>query len=109
MSDSPAHLDITVRPSGFAAVFHHLFTFPVVEVDDTEHRTSWGAATTLRLTPGEHRLSVYFRYRGQHAARLGEGRAVLTADGPPRLRVRAQLGVRNSSAFRITGEGVSSR
>ncbi|MGF1431609.1 hypothetical protein [Kitasatospora sp. LaBMicrA B282] len=110
MAAAPQQLRITVRPSPLAAGFHHLLTFPVVELDGVARRIVWGAPTALPLTGPQHRLSVYFRYRGQRSTRLGEGRAVLeTVAAPAVLEVRAQLGVRNSSTFRITGPGVGSR
>jgi hypothetical protein len=104
MSDSSGKILVAVRPSVFASWFHHLLTRPFVEIDGVEYPVAWGTRT-LDVAPGGHRISVYFRYRGQRSVRLGEGRAALAA--ADRLRVRAQLGVLNSSRFRITGPGVT--
>jgi hypothetical protein len=106
MSDFAGKLVVTVRPSLVASWFHHLLTRPFVDIDGIEHPVAWGT-TALHVGPGARRISVFFRYRGQHAARLGEGGAELPAVGPQGLRVRAQLGVRNGSPFHVTGPGVS--
>ncbi|MDH6142363.1 MULTISPECIES: hypothetical protein [Kitasatospora] len=107
MSESAAQLVVTVRPSMSAAWFHHLLTRPVIELDGTEHPARWGANALRIEADHPHQLSVFFRYRGQQSARLGEGRSELTAAAPgSAAAVRAQLGVRNSSTFRITGPAV---
>jgi hypothetical protein len=107
MSESVSQLTVTVRPSLPAAWFHHLLTHPVIELDGIGHPARWGTNTLAVEADLPHRLSVFFRYRGQHSARLGEGRTELTAAAPgTTAAVRAQLGVRNSSTFRITGPAV---
>ncbi|MCC9305883.1 hypothetical protein LN042_01960 [Kitasatospora sp. RB6PN24] len=107
MSESVAQLVVTVRPSIPAAWFHHVLTRPVIELDGTEHPARWGANALPIEADHPHLLKVFFRYRGQRSARLGEGRSELTATVPgSATAVRAQLGVRNSSTFRITGPTV---
>jgi hypothetical protein len=102
MSEHLVQLTVTVRPSLPAAWFHHLLTRPVIELDGTEHPARWGANALAVAADQPHRLCVFFRYRGQRSARLGEGRVELPTAAPGTLAaVRAQLGVRNSSTFRI--------
>ncbi|MFC5724849.1 hypothetical protein ACFP1Z_32345 [Streptomyces gamaensis] len=73
-----------------------------MNVDGAETRARWGR-TEIPVTAGQHQIAVYFRYRGQRTARLGEGRGEFTVgDGSPeRMRASAALGVRNGSSFRL--------
>ncbi|MEV0276422.1 hypothetical protein AB0I22_08575 [Streptomyces sp. NPDC050610] len=99
-------VDIDVRPSPVAAWFHHLLTRPVIEVDGRECAAKWGAAK-IPVRPGEHRLSVYFRYRGQKSARLAEAGADFAVDeASTGLHVAVRLGPRNGDRFRIDGPAV---
>ncbi|MFD6938293.1 hypothetical protein ACFXPW_11840 [Streptomyces goshikiensis] len=92
---------VRIRPSLIALPFHRVFTRPLVEIDGIEREAAWGT-TEIPVGAGEHQLAVYFRYRGQRTARLGLGRKDFTVDGSiPELRVTAQLGPRNGSAFRV--------
>lgn len=118
MPESRPKLILEIRPSPFAAPFHHLFTRPGVEIDGTETALTWGWSV-LRVAPGAHRVEMYFRYRGQKHVRLGRSSARLhtgwpksepepgTRPGPPSdTYVRARLGLRNGSLFEITGDTV---
>ncbi|WP_280717570.1 hypothetical protein [Kitasatospora sp. MAP5-34] len=97
-----AKLIVDIRPSLIALPFHRAFTRPVIELDGSETVTAWGA-TELPVGTGPHRISVYFRYRGQRAARLGIGRTEITVDGSTAVvRLTARLGPRNGSNFTIT-------
>ncbi|MER5342874.1 hypothetical protein ACFRFU_22315 [Streptomyces sp. NPDC056704] len=72
-----------------------------MDVDGTESAAQWGT-TEIPVTTGPHEIAVYFRYRGQKTARLGIGRAEFTVDGSADpLVVRAVLGVRNGSPFKV--------
>ncbi|MFE9249935.1 hypothetical protein [Streptomyces sp. NPDC007088] len=98
---------MTVKPSAFAAPFHHLLTRPVVEVDGLAYEGRWGTwEIPLSLgsgAPGEHRVTVYFRYRTQRTARLGESWVdIAVAPTERRVRLTARLGPANGSTFRIT-------
>ncbi|GHG81191.1 hypothetical protein [Streptomyces griseocarneus] len=95
------NISVHIRPSLIALPFHRAFTRPVVEVDGVERQAAWGT-TEVAVDGGTHRLAVYFRYRGQRTARLGEGHAEFTVDGSvPEIRVTARLGSRNGSHFRV--------
>ncbi|MFI9722207.1 hypothetical protein ACIHFE_21510 [Streptomyces sp. NPDC052396] len=92
---------LSIRPAPLAAWFHHSFTRPVVEIDGAERPAKWGDQA-LDLPPGEHRLRVYFRYRGQRLARLAESGTDLTLpDARESIRLRARLGLPNGSRFRF--------
>lgn len=98
---------ITVRPSPLAAWFHHLLTRPVIEIDGEEQTAKWGTQH-IEVPSGTRHVSVYFRYRGQVRSRLGEsGKDVSIAEGSSegsnKVYMRARLGIRNSSRFRIDG------
>ncbi|MEU9545625.1 hypothetical protein SAMN05446589_1796 [Streptomyces sp. OV198] len=96
-----ARLSIEIRPSWIARPFHLAFTRPFMDVDGTESAAQWGT-TEIAVTTGPHEIAVYFRYRGQETARLGIGRAEFTVDGSADpLVVRAVLGVRNGSPFKV--------
>lgn len=93
---------VEVRPHPVAAVFHHLLTFPVVEIDGREYVMKWGTGK-VPVTAGQHRISVFFRYRGQKGTHLAESSREFTVDGTARrVRITAQLGARNGSRFRIS-------
>jgi hypothetical protein len=101
MEEQSVKIVLDVKPSLIAAWFHRLLTNPVVEIDGSRADvTSWGR-TALRTAPGKHHLTVYFRYRGQKTARLGESTAVIEARSGQELHVVARLGPRNGSDFRI--------
>ncbi|GAA2929855.1 hypothetical protein GCM10020221_27110 [Streptomyces thioluteus] len=101
MLDTTAVVAVKVRPSPVAAWFHRLLTHPVVEVDGREYASAWGTRE-IPVTPGPHRISVYFRYRGQHRARLAESSREFTAEqGVRRVHITARLGPLNHSRFRI--------
>ncbi|QIY99313.1 hypothetical protein HEP87_42050 [Streptomyces sp. S1D4-11] len=77
------------------------FTRPFMDVDGTELAAQWGT-TEIPVTAGSHEIAVYFRYRRQKTARLGIGWAEFTVDGSSDpLVVRAVLGVRNGSPFKV--------
>jgi hypothetical protein len=102
MVTARAALRVDVRPSPFAAVFHRLLTRPVIDIDGQDHVGKWGPAE-ICVAPGVHRISVYFRYRGQRRARLGESSMEFSV-GPAtrRVEIEARLGPLNSDHFRIT-------
>lgn len=76
-------------------------TCPVIEVDGEEYPAKWGRSR-VPVTPGTHRVSVFFRYRGQRSARLAEaGRELSTVEAPSTVRLTARLGPRNGSRFRF--------
>ncbi|MYW01006.1 hypothetical protein GT354_22515 [Streptomyces sp. SID3343] len=92
---------ISVKPSPVAAWFHHLLTKPVIELDGTEHVAKWGKQE-IPVPPGDHRISVYFRYRGQADARLAEASTqFITGQTSRRVEITAGLGPLNGSGFRI--------
>jgi len=94
-------LVIDIQPSLVALPFHRLFTTPLVDIDGAETPAVWGT-TELAVDTGPHQIRVYFRYRGQRNARLGEGRLEFSVAGPDaETRLKATLGVRNGSSFRI--------
>ncbi|MET7898545.1 hypothetical protein [Streptomyces mirabilis] len=96
-----ARLSIEIRPSWIARPFHLAFTRPFMDVDGTESAAQWGT-TEIPVSTGPHEIAVYFRYRGQKTARLGIGRAEFTVEGSADpLVVRAVLGVRNGSPFKV--------
>ncbi|MEV0847671.1 hypothetical protein AB0J21_17675 [Streptomyces sp. NPDC049954] len=96
---------VTVKPSAFAALFHQLLTRPVVEVDGAAYEGRWGT-WEIPLTPGAHRVAVYFRYRVRRTARLGESSVDITvAPADRRVGLTARLGPANGSTFRITALG----
>ncbi|MEV0260081.1 hypothetical protein AB0I49_01875 [Streptomyces sp. NPDC050617] len=108
MAEQRAVVIIDVRPSPVAAWFHHLLTSPVIEVDGREYPAKWGTAK-VPVSPGEHRLTVYFRYRGQKRARLAEaGKDFAVDETSSAVDVAVRLGPRNGSRFRI-GEPVARR
>ncbi|WP_433856411.1 hypothetical protein [Streptomyces kronopolitis] len=56
----------------------------------------------MAVTPGTHRIGVFFRYRGRRNARLAEAsREFSTAEAPSTVRLTARLGPRNGSGFRF--------
>ncbi|MER6069674.1 hypothetical protein ABT187_12650 [Streptomyces sp. NPDC001817] len=59
--------------------------------------------TEIPIEPGVHEIAVFFRYKGQRAARLGVGTEEFTVPGDARtqLRVTARLGPRNGSSFKV--------
>ncbi|WRZ89521.1 hypothetical protein OHB54_10865 [Streptomyces sp. NBC_01007] len=94
-------LRVEIRPSWIARLFHLAFTRPFVDIDGTESRAQWGT-TEIPVATGAHEVGVYFRYRGQKSARLGMGKAAFTVDGSSDpLFVRAVLGMRNGSPFKV--------
>lgn len=98
---------IRVKPSPVAALFHHLLTQPVIELDGRETTGKWGSQE-IPVGPGDHHLSVFFRYRRQTHARLAEADTrFATRDATHRVDITAHLGPRNGSRFRI-GEPVIS-
>ena len=102
MDTQRAVIVVHVRPSYLAYWFHRLFTRPVVEVDGQERTGPWGVLE-VPVSEGEHRLGVYFRYRGQSRARLGESsRDITVRASDRRLAVKATLGPLNGSSFRIS-------
>ncbi|MEX2972448.1 hypothetical protein [Streptomyces sp. C184] len=101
MADQTAVVEVHVKPSLIASWFHHLLTNPVIEVDGQEYPAKWGTSK-VTVTPGTHRISVYFRYRGQKNARLAEAsKEFSTAEASSGVRVTASLGPRNGSRFRF--------
>lgn len=101
MHDQGAVVSVNVTPSLIAAWFHRLFTHPVVEIDGQEQATRWGT-TEITVAPGEHRMSVFFRYRRQHHTRLAETTREFSTDSDVRrVDITARLGPRNGSRFRI--------
>ncbi|MFD8221282.1 hypothetical protein ACFV2U_48475 [Streptomyces sp. NPDC059697] len=97
-----ARLSVDVRPSWIARPFHLVFTRPFMDIDGTELAAQWGT-TEVPVTTGPHEMAVYFRYRGQKAARLGIGRAEFAVNGSADpVVVRAALGIRNGSPFKVT-------
>lgn len=101
MVDQGVVVAVEVRPSPVAAWFHHLLTHPVIEVDNRAYAAKWGTAE-ITVPAGSHRISVYFRYRGQKNARLAEaGREFSAEPAARRVDITARLGVRNDSRFRI--------
>ncbi|MFH8982258.1 hypothetical protein [Streptomyces varsoviensis] len=108
MADSRAVVAVDVRPSPIAAWFHRLLTSPVIELDGRAHAARWGTAT-IPVSPGEHRLTVYFRYRGQKRARLAAAEKDFAVDeASSAVDIAVRLGPRNGSRFRI-GEPVARR
>ncbi|MFK8908876.1 hypothetical protein [Streptomyces sp. YS-3] len=98
---------IQVSLSPIAALFHRLLTRPVIELDGRENAGKWGSQE-IPVDPGDHHLSVFFRYRGQNGARLAEADTrFVTRDATRRVDITAHLGPRNGSRFRI-GEPVIS-
>ncbi|MEV7124107.1 hypothetical protein [Kitasatospora griseola] len=95
-----AVLVVEVRPHWFTAWFHRMATEPVVDVDGVESRARWGV-NRVPVTEGRHVVSVWFRYRGQQAARLGAGGCELTVADGAQVPVSARLGVRNGSHFTV--------
>ncbi|MFC5201992.1 hypothetical protein [Streptomyces kaempferi] len=96
-----ARLNIEIRPSWIARPFHLAFTRPFMDVDGTESAAWWGT-TEVPVTAGPQDIAVYFRYRGQKSARLGIGSAAFVVDGSSDpLALRAVLGVRNGSPFKV--------
>lgn len=93
---------VDIRPSLVAEFFHRAFTRPVVEIDGVEWPAKWGT-TEVSIEPGAHEVAVFFRYKGQRAARLGEGTAELTVpdNAHTQPRVTARLGPRNGSSFKV--------
>ncbi|MFJ7902244.1 hypothetical protein ACIQ6V_17420 [Streptomyces sp. NPDC096198] len=93
---------VDIRPSPVALPFHRVFTRPVVEIDGVERTVRWGV-TEVSAEEGDHEVAVFFRYRGQRAARLGLGTGQLTvrADAAAQPRVTARLGARNGSSFTV--------
>ncbi len=76
-------------------------TNPVIEVDGKEYAAKWGTSE-VTVTRGTHRISVYFRYRGQKNARLAEAsKEFSTAGASSGVQVTATLGPRNGSTFRF--------
>ncbi|MGW2816918.1 hypothetical protein [Streptomyces sp. NPDC001415] len=101
MHDQGAVVSVNVTPSLIAAWFHRLFTHPVIEIDGQEQVGRWGT-TEISVAPGEHHMSVFFRYRRQHHTRLAETtREFSTETGVRRVDITARLGPRNGSKFRI--------
>ncbi|WP_438290868.1 hypothetical protein [Streptomyces sp. HUAS TT7] len=101
MHDQGAVVSVNVTPSLIAAWFHRLFTHPVVEIDGQEQAARWGT-TEIAVSPGEHCISVFFRYRRQHHTRLAETTREFSTDtGVQRVDITARLGPRNGSRFRI--------
>ncbi|TWF73412.1 hypothetical protein [Kitasatospora viridis] len=101
-------LVVTARAWIVAAWYHHLLTRPVILLDDVEQTgTHWGS-NALPLGPGPHRIAASFRYKWQRTARLCEGRTEFTAEDGVTTVLRAQLGVRNTAPFRITGPAARS-
>ncbi|WP_329151006.1 hypothetical protein OIU91_27720 [Streptomyces sp. NBC_01456] len=100
MADQTAVVEVHVKPSPIAAWFHHLLTNPVIEVDGQEYAAKWGT-TRVAVTPGIHRISVSFRYRGQKSARLAEASKEFSTAEASSVRVTASLGPRNGSRFRF--------
>ncbi|MEU6438939.1 hypothetical protein [Streptomyces sp. NPDC047046] len=101
MAEQSANVIIDVKPSLIAAWFHHIFTVPVVEIDDSRTEVaSWGRST-VSAGPGKHRVSVYFRYRGQKTARLGESSAEFEVIDGESAHIEARLGPRNGSSFHV--------
>lgn len=97
---------VEVRPSPVAAWFHHFLTYPVVELDGREYVMKWGTGK-IPVAAGQHRISVFFRYRGQKSTHLAEASREFTVGGTDRrVSITARLGARNGSRFRI-GEPVA--
>ncbi|MFJ5927953.1 hypothetical protein ACIQF6_35700 [Kitasatospora sp. NPDC092948] len=96
-----AVLVVEVRPHWFTAWFHRMATVPVVDVDGVQSRVRWGV-NRVPVAAGRHTVSVWFRYRGQRAVRLGAGACELTVADGAQAPVSARLGVRNSSRFTVT-------
>ncbi|MGW1197796.1 hypothetical protein ACWD4B_18445 [Streptomyces sp. NPDC002536] len=93
---------VEVRPFPTAALFHHLLTYPVVEIDGREYAMKWGTQD-IPVTAGQHRISVFFRYRGQKSTHLAQASREFTVDGAARrVSLAARLGPRNGSRFRIS-------
>ncbi|WP_406476701.1 hypothetical protein [Streptomyces sp. NBC_01615] len=93
---------VDIRPSLVALPFHRAFTRPVVEIDGVEWSARWGT-TEIPVEAGAHEIAVFFRYKGQRAARLGVGADELTVHDSPgtESRVTARLGARNGSGFKV--------
>ncbi|MGW5481530.1 hypothetical protein [Streptomyces sp. NPDC004008] len=93
---------VDIRPSLVAQLFHRAFTRPVVEIDGVERPAKWGT-TEVSIEPGAHEIAVFFRYKGQRAARLGEGTGEFTVpdNAHTQPRVTARLGPRNGSSFKV--------
>ncbi|GHE12087.1 hypothetical protein GCM10010339_74190 [Streptomyces alanosinicus] len=93
---------VDIRPSLVAMPFHRAFTRPVVDIDGVEWPARWGTTEVL-IEPGAHKIAVFFRYKGQRAARLGVGTEEFTVQGDARIqpRVTARLGPRNGSGFKV--------
>ncbi|MEU1630345.1 hypothetical protein ABZ746_34645 [Streptomyces sp. NPDC020096] len=101
MSNARAVVLVTIKPSPVAAWFHHLLTTPIVEIDGREHVAKWGTAE-IAVGPGDHRMSVYFRYRWQERARLAEASRQFSVEAvEDRVHIGVRLGPRNGSTFRI--------
>ncbi|MGY5131097.1 hypothetical protein ACWGJW_01525 [Streptomyces nigrescens] len=99
MADQTAVVEVLVKPSPIAAWFHHLLTQPFIEVDGRKYAAKWGTSR-VSVTPGTHRISVYFRYRGQKRARLAEASKEFSM-AEACMHVTARLGPRNGSTFRF--------
>ncbi|MDF2270720.1 hypothetical protein P2Q00_35630 [Streptomyces coacervatus] len=93
---------VDIRPSLVALPFHRAFTRPVVEIDGVEWPARWGT-TEIPVEAGAHEIAVFFRYKGQRAARLGVGTEELTVHHTPgaQSRVTARLAPRNGSSFKV--------
>ncbi|WP_414167355.1 hypothetical protein ACMATS_07300 [Streptoverticillium reticulum] len=97
-----AVVTVEVRPHPIAAAFHHLLTHPVVEIDGREHVMKWGTEE-IPVAAGQHRIRVFFRYRGQKGTHLALASREFTVDGAARrVGLAARLGWRNGSRFRIS-------
>ncbi|MCA1223652.1 hypothetical protein [Streptomyces sp. 8L] len=96
-------VEVSIKPHPLAAWFHRPLTVPVVEVDGHAYTGPWGTRE-LTVSAGRHRISAYFRYRGQSAARLAETEKEFSvAATTPRVRFAIRLGLRNGSPFAIKG------
>ncbi|GLW14176.1 hypothetical protein Stsp01_09190 [Streptomyces sp. NBRC 13847] len=101
MGDLAAVVEVQVTPPLVAAWLLRLMTHPVIEIGGKEYAATWGRSR-VAVTPGTHRIAVFFRYRGQRNARLAEaGREFSTAEAPSVVRLTARLGPRNGSGFRF--------
>lgn len=102
MSESSATVTIHIRPSEIAAWYHHMFTRPIYEIDGRESPARWGV-NQAEVATGTHRINVFFRYRRQRSGRLGESaREFVVDEGRRRVNLRAKLGPRNGSVFKIS-------
>jgi hypothetical protein len=63
---------------------------PYIAVDGVEHQGDWAAPTRVEITPGNHRIEVYFKLKGLPLKRA-KGKADFTAS-QGEVTVRAHFG-----------------